>query len=300
MNDMTWIIAVDDRRLGGLLSAARAVSGTVEAVVVGTPELAQAVAKTGVDKVTLFEVPEDIPAEALAQSVAQAAKEADIRLAISNDAISARMILGAIAGSLKAAVVGGVIDVVAEGGAVVARKTVANGKAVESVKADGPMAAIFIGPDVDPAGGDAEIVVASAEATSDRVVGFEQEQGTGLASARRVVGVGMGVASRDNLPMMEEFAQALGAEIACTLPACDDMRWYPPERVLGSSHHSTAPDLYIAVGISGNPNHISGVRDASCIVGINNDENAGIFNYSKFGIVGDLNKVVPALTAALK
>lgn len=300
MSNTTWIIAVDDRRLGGLLAAARAAGGVVEAAVVGTPELAKTVAATGVDKVTLFETPEDTPAEALAQSVAKAAQAAGIRFAISNDAPAARMILGAVAGILKAAVVGGVVSVSADGDALVATKTIANGKAVEDVKTEGALSAVFIGPDVEPGGGAAEIVSAPVEASADRVVGMQKDEGTGLASARRVVGVGMGVASRDNLPMMEELAQALGAEIACTLPACDDMRWYPSERVLGSSHHSAAPDLYIAVGISGNPNHVSGVRDASCIVGINSDENAGIFNYSKFGIVGDLNKVVPALTAALQ
>ena len=302
MNDKTWIIATDDRRLGGLVSAAHSVGGSVEAAVVGTCELAQAAASVaGIDKVVLFEVPEGIPAEALAKSVAQAAKEAGVNFAISNDAPSARMILGAVAGALKASVVGGVIDVALEDDSVVAHKTVANGKAVELVKAEGPMAAIFIGPDVDCAGGNAEIIKSVAEPMDGcAVVGFEKEQGAGLASARRVVGVGMGVASRDNLPMMEELAQTLGAEIACTLPVCDDMRWYPSERVLGSSHHSAAPDLYVAVGISGNPNHISGVRDASCIVGVNSDENAGIFNYSKYGIVGDLNNIIPALTAQLR
>ncbi len=302
MNDKIWIIATDDRRLGGLVSAARSVGSSVEAAVVGTSELAQSVANvTGIDKVVLFEAPEGVPAEALAKSVAQAAKKADIRFAISNDAPSVRMILGAVAKALKASVVGGVIDVTLEDGSVVAHKTVANGKAVERVKAKGSMAAIFIGPDVDCTGGNAEIIKVAAEPVDGcAVVGFEKEQGVDLASARRVIGVGMGVASRGNLPMMGELAQILGAEIACTLPVCDDMRWYPPERVLGSSHHSVAPDLYIAVGISGNPNHVSGVRDASCIVGVNSDENAGIFNYSKYGIVGDLNKIIPALIAQLR
>ncbi len=77
------------------------------------------------------------------------------------------------------------------------------------------------------------------------------------------------------------------------------MHWYTADRVLGSSHNSAAPELYVAVGISGSPNHTSGVRDAKVIVSINNDENAEIFQHSKYGILGDLYKVVPALTQAL-
>ena len=78
------------------------------------------------------------------------------------------------------------------------------------------------------------------------------------------------------------------------------MRWFDAHRVVGSSHNSIAPDLYIAVGISGQPQHLSGVRDAKVVLAINSDPDARIFRNCDYGILGDLYKVVPALTAALR
>ena len=95
------------------------------------------------------------------------------------------------------------------------------------------------------------------------------------------------------------MAEALGAEIACSLSLCDDYRWFEHGRVVGTSTQRIAPRLYVSVGISGQPQHMTGVRGAKTIVAINNDPEAPIFRACAYGIVGDLNKVVPALTEAL-
>jgi electron transfer flavoprotein alpha subunit len=94
------------------------------------------------------------------------------------------------------------------------------------------------------------------------------------------------------------LAGVINAEIACTLPICDDLRWLPSHRVVGSSHSQIAPELYIAVGISGQAQHISGIRDAKIVVAINIDPEAGIFKNCNYGITGDLYKIVPALASA--
>lgn len=295
----TWIVATDDRRIGGLVAQARKVGGEVEAAVVGSEALANQIAQDGVDKVVCFPVADDVPPEAAAATVAAAAKEAGVDVVLSNDGPASRVILGAVAGALGAAVVGNAVDVSADGGVAVDRM-IANGKAVETVAAPGAVAAIYVGPDEDIAAGSAPVEVMPAPAASDKIAGVAESGGSGLASAQRVVGVGMGVGARDNLPVVEALAQQLGAEIACTLPCCDDMRWYTSDHVLGSSHNTAAPDLYIAVGISGSPNHTSGFRDAKVAVAINKDPDAEIFNHCKYGITGDLFDVVPVLTQALQ
>ena len=119
-----------------------------------------------------------------------------------------------------------------------------------------------------------------------------------LASASLLVSVGRGIKEAANLPIVEKLAEALGAELAASRPICD-AGWLPMERQVGSSGQTVAPRLYLAIGISGAIQHLVGMKGSQCIVAINKDENAPIFEVANYGIVGDLFEIVPALTAAV-
>jgi electron transfer flavoprotein alpha subunit len=126
----------------------------------------------------------------------------------------------------------------------------------------------------------------------------EAEQTVDLAAAPLIVSVGRGIREQDNIVLVEELAQALGAELAASRPICD-AGWLPMERQVGSSGQTVTPKLYLAVGISGAIQHLVGMKGAKTIIAINKDENAPIFEIADYGVVGDLFEVVPALTKAI-
>jgi electron transfer flavoprotein alpha subunit len=119
-----------------------------------------------------------------------------------------------------------------------------------------------------------------------------------LAAAPIIVSVGRGIRDQENIALVQELADALGAELAASRPICDN-GWLPMERQVGSSGQTVAPKLYVAVGISGAIQHLVGMKGSKSILAINKDENAPIFEVADFGVVGDLFEIVPALTKAV-
>jgi electron transfer flavoprotein alpha subunit len=127
----------------------------------------------------------------------------------------------------------------------------------------------------------------------------EAKQAVDLSQAERIVAVGRGIKSQDNLPLAQNLAKAMGAELAASRPICDS-GWLPMERQVGSSGQTVAPRLYVALGISGAIQHLVGMKGSRTIVAINKDADAPIFEVADYGIVGDLFEIVPALTAELE
>jgi electron transfer flavoprotein alpha subunit len=127
----------------------------------------------------------------------------------------------------------------------------------------------------------------------------ESARAVDLTAAEIIVSVGRGIKEKENIPIVEELAKALGAELAASRPICDS-GWLPMERQVGSSGQTVSPKVYMAVGISGAIQHLVGMKGAKTIVAINKDANAPIFEVADYGIVGDLFEVVPALVEEVK
>jgi electron transfer flavoprotein alpha subunit len=123
------------------------------------------------------------------------------------------------------------------------------------------------------------------------------QAGRGPVAAERIVAVGRGIKSQENIAVAQQLAEAFGAELAASRPICDN-GWLPMERQIGSSGQTVAPKLYVAIGISGAIQHLW--AKGHTIVAINKDAEAPIFEIADYGITGDLFEVAPALIAELK
>ena len=126
-----------------------------------------------------------------------------------------------------------------------------------------------------------------------------QSNSVDLDKARLVVSVGRGIGSKENISLAQALCQAIGAELACSRPVAENEKWMEHERYVGISNLMLKPELYLAVGISGQIQHMVGANGAQTIFAINKDKNAPIFQYADYGIVGDALKILPALTTAL-
>ncbi|HLG29472.1 MAG TPA: electron transfer flavoprotein subunit alpha/FixB family protein, partial [Candidatus Brocadiales bacterium] len=149
-----------------------------------------------------------------------------------------------------------------------------------------------------------EIIKTSLKPAEPRVQVLEIKDKTSqklrIEEADIIVSAGRGLKKKEDLMLIESLAKALGGAVGCSRSVAADLKWLPEEHWVGLSGHKVKPKLYIAIGISGQVQHIAGIRDAKTIIAINNDPNAPIFKACDYGIVGDLYDIVPALTNAIR
>ncbi|MET1102048.1 MAG: electron transfer flavoprotein subunit alpha/FixB family protein [Pyrodictiaceae archaeon] len=121
-----------------------------------------------------------------------------------------------------------------------------------------------------------------------------------IEEAEVVVGVGRGFKKKEDLRLAEELAEYLNGTVGCTRPIAADYGWLSEDRWIGISGKKIRPKLYLAIGISGAPQHMAAVMDAKVIVAVNKDKNAPVFQYADYGVVADLYKFVPILIEKIK
>ena len=288
------VIATSTCGLTGAVALASA-KGPVTLWAIGDDELFAAASASGADTLNTVST-SSAPAESFAPAVAMSIAESGADLLVSTNAPAARVVLGIAAAGMGLSVVTGVLSL--NGDSV--ERRVLGGKVIQTLSAANA-AVVFEGEDVEATSQTATTPIAAASADLQLTdVSTSDSAGSGIKDASVVVSIGRGVKAQEDLAIIEELAGKLGAEIGCSMPIADDFGWVAKDHYVGRSGQHIAPKLYLAVGISGAPQHLEGVRDARTIVAINSDVDAAIFEHATYGIVGDLYEIVPAITAALQ
>jgi electron transfer flavoprotein alpha subunit len=199
-------------------------------------------------------------------------------------------------------------DVRLEGGRLLATSQIYGGKILAEAEVGGPSAVFSVLAGSFPAGAGRraghpaiELVAAATGPARVRFKRLIRPEGGDVDITReaRLISVGRGIQSKENLSLVEELAAALGGAVSASRPIVDQ-GWLPKTRQVGKSGMTVKPKLYLAAGISGAPEHLEGMRDAECIVAINTDVNAPIFNVAHYGVTADLFDVLPALAAKIR
>lgn len=293
---------------------AAASGGRLSALVLGpgAGEAASEAVACGASRALVMENPllAEYQAELYRDALAQACQAANASLVVLGFDHNGKDLAGRIAHRLRAGILTEVTGFAAEDGQVRWLRPLYGGKAVgEYVAARFPAAVALRPRSQDPATPDSsragEVVPLDLAVTEQAGVARLVERvrlaldGIRLEDARIVVSGGRGLGGPAPFQEIQALAEALGGTWGASRAACD-AGWAPPDRQVGQTGAIVAPDLYIAIGISGATQHLAGIAAAKTVIAINTDPEAPIFKRANIGMVADYRTVVPALTAALQ
>ena len=302
--------------LGAVSEAAKLageIGGEAHAVVVGegiSDDLAKSLGKYGATKVWRANAPEGL-AQPVVDVMAKLVEDNGYDYVLFGGGLLGFEIGAGVAARLGGGVTMEVTEVAAKDGKLVAQRPILQDSAVVEVGYREGAPAVIIGRlnafEVAESGsGDAEVADADVELSpwstkaKMRTRGEQRGADVNIEDAELLVGGGRGLGKAEGFQeLAEPLATALGGAVAATR-AVVDAGWYPYAAQIGQTGKTVAPKLYLALGISGAIQHKVGMQSSENIVAINKDQNAPIFEFADLGVVGDLHKIVPKLTEAIK
>ncbi len=291
-----------------LLTAARRL-GEPSAVLFGSADdsVVSALGEYGADKVYVVSdsAIDDYLSQPKAEALVQLAQKVSPAAILVTSGPEGKDIAARVAVRLDSAILTDATDVTSEGGAVQVTQSVVSGQYVAVSQAVKGIPVVTVRPNAisaEPASGAAAVeqvdVALDDAAKGTKVNSRSPKVSTGrpdLTEAAQVISGGLGVGTQEGFGVIEALADAMGAAVGATR-AVTDQHWAPHDLQVGQTGKTVAPALYLAAGVSGAIQHRAGMQSSKTIVAVNKDPKAPIFKIADYGIVGDLHKVLPALT----
>ena len=292
---------------------AKELGKNVTALIVGKSDdvLAKEYISHGADKVFIAETDIDsFKAEEYAGILENVLKETGAEIVLIGSNKNGKDIASRLAGRLDAGCVIGCTNLYLKDKKVTAERVVYSGNAIAVEQFNSKPSIVTIPSKVfDPLTKDnkrtGDIIKKKfdVEKSVSKVLKIQETQAgdVNVEDAEIIVSCGRGFKSKDDIKLVSELAEVLkGRTVGCSRPIAADLKWLSEDHWIGLSGHKVKPTLYVAVGISGQIQHIAGMRDSGIIVAINKDPEALIFKSADYGIIGDLYEVLPKLTSAVK
>jgi electron transfer flavoprotein alpha subunit len=277
-----------------------------EAVVIGNPSGLAELGKQGIKKVhQVNDNSGPIDSQSWSKIIEQVAAQTGAKVIVFSNNSTGKTLAPRVSVRLKAGLVSGAVALPDTSNGFTVRKNVFSGKAYANVTVNSPVKIIALNPNafaIADEAGSAEVAAfnATVDAPKIKVTGSTKTSGkVALTEADVVVSAGRGLKGPENWKMVEDLADALGAALACSRPVAD-AHWRPHNEHVGQTGIAIAPNLYIAIGISGAIQHLAGVNRSKTIVVINKDPEAPFFKAADYGIVGDAFEVVPKMVEAVR
>lgn len=299
-----FVFSADLSALAGLCSGANLLAESSAALVLGSKTQAEELLPKADKVIWLGEKDKSAIVESYTGAIQQAIQREEPQILLMSGSTRDRCIAAKLAIRLNAGVITDAAGLtVTEEGKIQVRRNVYGGAAEAVLEGESALTIVLVPgglfedlPAAQP--GVLEEAVAAPEDMGVTLVSVaaKQEEAVNIVAAKRVIGVGRGLGSQENLAAVEALGAKLGAEIGCTRPIAEEEHWLARNRYIGVSGVSIRPNLYMALGVSGQIQHMVGVSDAKLIVAINKDAKAPIFQNCDIGLVADMNKVLPQLT----
>jgi len=279
-----------------------------EGIVLGTvsDDLAS-LGKYGVKKIhqVINDTLEHFDAQVYTNIIAQVVEATQAKVIVFSNNLDGKAIAPRLSARLRAGLVSGAVALPETNNGFVVKKNVFSGKAFANISLTTDIKIIALNPNaykVEAREGTAEVVSFNANIPASKIKITSVNKASGevpLTEAEIVVSGGRGLKGPENWKILEDLAHVLHAALACSRPVAD-AHWRPHNEHVGQTGIAIAPNLYIAIGISGAIQHLAGVNRSKVIVVINKDPEAPFFKAADYGIVGDAFEVVPKLTEAIK
>ncbi len=298
-----FVIADTEMSLKELASGASRLAAE-SAAVIFDDGLKSAAASSGVKNVYLYDCDDAVMMEDYAGMIAALVRSENADLVLVNNSVRGKLLAGKLGVYLDTCVVSGISSL--EGRTT--QRMVYGGAAFRSENLTGTTAVVTSGAGVfepaEPGDGEPAKVTVVTDKPVGRIRKIEvqpkQEVTTNIAVAKKVVDMGRGFKAEKDVEMCRELATLLGAELGCSRPVAENNGWLPKAVYIGVTGIILKPELVVAIGTSGQVQHMVGINQAKTIVAINKDESAPIFKACDFGVVGDVYEILPRLIERLK